>query len=263
MLNNNPIAVFDSGVGGLSVWREIRKMLPAEPLIYFGDGLNCPYGQRPTNEVKALTISAVEWLVGQGAKVVVVACNTATAAAIDEVRARFAGTPIVGMVPAVKPAAAATHTGTVAILATARALEGGKLDQYIHDFAEGVEVITAVGEGFVELVELGRENTAEAVEVVQRVIEPLIARGADRIVLGCTHYPFLIKAFEQVIGARAVEIVDPAPAIARRVAQLLKGNGLAASSYSASVNPAVTPELRFHTLAGEDYLAALRRRAME
>lgn len=254
-MNNHPIGIFDSGVGGLSVWREIRKALPREPLIYFGDGLNCPYGGRTTEEVKTLTFNAVEWLLKEGAKMIVLACNTATAAALESLREKFAGVPIVGMVPAVKPAAAATKTGTVAVLATAGALHGGQLERYIRDFAAGVQVVAAEGTGFVELVEAGLEGSEQAVEAVRTVVEPLIARGADRIVLGCTHYPFLRGALQTVIGGRAVEIVDPAPAIARRAVQLLAEHDLAAP-------PSATPAYRFHTLAGEEYLRKLQERAM-
>ncbi len=245
-MNNNPIGIFDSGVGGLSVWREIRKALPGESLIYFGDGLNCPYGRRQREEIVDFTIGAVEWLVEQGAKLVVVACNTATAAAIDVVRARF-DVPIVGMLPAVKPAAATTRTGVVAVLATDSSLSGEWLRQYIDEFAAGTEVIAAAGEGFVELVEDGLEESPEAIRKVSSVIEPLIERGADRLVLGCTHYPFLAPTIQKVIGSREVGIVDPSPAIARRVVQLLAENDLAAV-------PGHIPEYKFHTLADGEYL---------
>jgi glutamate racemase len=252
-VSNNPIGVFDSGVGGLSVWREIKKALPRESLIYYGDGLNCPYGSLPRERVAELTVEAVGWLARQGAKMAVVACNTATAAALDTLRERFE-MPIVGMVPAVKPAAESTRTGVVAILATERALEGGRLKQYTADFAAGVEVIGAVGEGFVELVEQGLEESEQAVEAVGRVVEPLVAQGVDRLVLGCTHYPFLAGAIRRVVGARAVEIIDPAPAIARRVAQLLSEHGIAAEEGHVA-------QYQFHTLGGEEYLQKIRRRS--
>ncbi len=252
-MNNAPIGIFDSGLGGLSVWREIRAALPGESLVYFGDGKNCPYGQRTEEEVTGFTVAALEFLVRQGAKLVVVACNTATAAAIETVRARY-DIPIVGMVPAVKPAAQSTRSGVVAILATERALEGEKLHRYREEFAAGVEVIPAVGHGFVELVEQGLEDTPEALEAVRSVVEPLIGRGADRLVLGCTHYPFLAHRIREVIGGRAVEIVDSAPAIARRVVQLLEMNGIAAE-------PGYGPSYGFYTLADEGYRGKIIRRS--
>jgi glutamate racemase len=253
-MNNAPIGIFDSGLGGLSVWRAVKEALPAESLIYFGDGLNCPYGGRTREEIIALTTAALEWLVGQGVKMAVVACNTATAAAIDTVRARFADIPIVGMLPAVKPAAAATKTGVMAVLATDSSVHGDVLRRYIDQFARGVEVIPAVGEGFVELVEQGREGSPEALEAVREVVEPLIARGADTLVLGCTHYPFLAETIREVIGGREVEIVDPSEAIARRVVQLLDEHGLAAEKGHKA-------EYTFHTFGGEEYKAKIERLA--
>ncbi len=252
-MNNAPIGIFDSGLGGLSVWREVFAALPGESLIYFGDGKNCPYGSRTDEEVTGFTVAALEFLVRQGAKLVVVACNTATAAAIETVRTRY-DIPIVGMVPAIKPAAQATESGIVAILATERALEGEKLHRYQEEFAAGVEVIPAVGHGFVELVEEGLEDAPEALEAVCSVVEPLIERGADRLVLGCTHYPFLAHRMKEVIGARRVEIVDPAPAIARRVAQLLE-------MYDIAAEPGHEPSYSFYTLADELYREKMIRRS--
>ncbi len=252
-IDNNPIGIFDSGVGGLSVWREVRKALPGESLIYFGDGLNCPYGGRTREEIVDLVTTAVEWLAGQRAKLVVIACNTATAAAIDIVRGRF-DIPIVGMLPAIKPAAASTKTGVVAVLATDSSIHGEGLRRYIDEFAVGVEVITAVGEGFVELVEQGRESSEEAFEVVRKVVEPLIARGADKLVLGCTHYPFIAQTIRRVIGGREVQIVDPSEAIARRVVQLLDEHGLAAELLHKA-------QYTFHTLGDEEYLRLIMKKA--
>lgn len=252
-MNNKPVGIFDSGLGGLSVWREVYALLPGESLIYYGDGKNCPYGSRTEEEVTGFTVDALEYLVRQGAKLVVVACNTATAAAIDYVRAKY-DIPIVGMVPAVKPAAMSTRTGTVAILATERALEGGKLQQYTETYAHGLNVIPVVGRGFVELVENDMEDSPEARRRVCEVVEPLIEKGADRLVLGCTHYPFLAHVIAEVIGGRDVEIVDPAPAIARRVNQLLTEGGMAADAEHR-------PEYRFHTLADGAYLEKMIRKS--
>jgi glutamate racemase len=220
-------------------------------LVYFGDGVNCPYGERTREQIVGFTLEAVGKLVERGAKLVVVACNTATAAAIDAVRERFPDIPIVGTLPAVKPAAAATKTGVVAVLATDRSIASGVLGEYIDKFAQGVEVVTAVGEGFVELVEQGREGSPEALEAVRRVVEPLIAHGADKLVLGCTHYPFLAEAIREVIGGREVEAVDSSEAVARRVAHLLDEHALAAEKGHKA-------EYAFHTLAGEEYLDRIR-----
>lgn len=252
-MNDAPIGIFDSGLGGLSVWREVYRALPEESLIYYGDGKNCPYGSRSEEEVSGFTVDALEYLVRRGSKLVVVACNTATSAAIDLVREKY-DIPIVGMVPAVKPAAQTTHSGVVAILATERSLEGDKLRQYKREYAWGLEVIPVVGHGFVELVENDREDTPEALERVREIVEPLIERGADRLVLGCTHYPFLAHLIREVIGPREVEIIDPAPAIARRVVQLLTENDIAA-------RPGHQPQYHFVTLAGDDYLQKIIRKS--
>lgn len=220
-MDNRPVGVYDSGLGGLTVWREIRRQLPEESLVYLGDGKNCPYGARPADEICRLADEAVGRLVGAGCKMVVVACNTATAAAIDFLRRKYRQMPIVGMEPAVKPACLNTRSGVVGVLATARSLDGDLFRRTAARYGENIRVLTAVGEGFVELVEEDREQSPEAEEAVRRVLEPMIREGADQIVLGCTHYPFLLPVFRQVIGERGVAVVDPSPAVGRRVGQLL------------------------------------------
>ena len=196
-MNNAPIGVYDSGLGGLTVWREIRRMLPGESLTYLGDGKNCPYGSRPREEIRRLADEAVGRLVGAGCKLVVVACNTATAAAIDFLRAKYAGVPIVGMEPAVKPACLATRSRVVGVLATERSLDGELFRHTAAKYGEGIEVLMVPGRGFVELVEGNRESTPEAEACVRAAVEPMLARGADQIVLGCTHYPLLIDKIRQ------------------------------------------------------------------
>ena len=252
--NDAPIGVYDSGLGGLTVWREIRRMLPGESLVYLGDGANCPYGSRPREEVRALADAAVSRLVGMGCKMVVVACNTATAAAIDFLREKYAGLPIVGMEPAVKPACLATRSGVVGVLATERSLDGELFRRTAARYGSGIEVLTVPGTGFVELVEGDREDTPEAEATVRAAVEPMLARGADQIVLGCTHYPFLTPVLERVVAGRGVAIVDPSPAVARRVAQLLDDCGLRAPADHE-------PRFTFRTFAGEEYCERLKAKA--
>ncbi len=253
-MNDAPVAVFDSGFGGLSVWREIRRRLPGESLLYYGDGLHCPYGPKPADEVTGYVEAAARLLVGQrGAKMLVVACNAATAAAITRLRERYA-IPVVGMEPAVKPAALSSKSGVIGILATAGTLQGELFRETSARYAGRVKILQAVGEGFVELVEAGREDSPEAVEAVRRAIGPMLEQGADRIVLGCTHYPFLERAMREVIGGRDVELVDPAPAVARRAEDLLAQGGLLAQ-------PGHTAEYEFYTAADEAYLERIRARA--
>lgn len=251
-----PIGVYDSGLGGLSVWRALRQQLPGESLAYLGDGKHCPYGSRSKEEIARLADQAVAYLVGLGCKLVVVACNTATAAAIEPLRAKYSMLSLVGMEPAVKPACLHTRSGVVGVLATERSLDGELFRRTAARYGEHIEVVTAPGEGFVELVEQSREHTPEAEERVRAVVEPMLARGVDQIVLGCTHYPFLEEVIRRVIGERDVALIDPAPAVARRVEHLLQEQDLLA--------PTDAPvELSFHTFAEQEYRERIARKARE
>lgn len=255
-MNNNPIGVYDSGFGGLSVWRELHRALPRESLIYLGDGKNCPYGSRPAAEIRTLAERAVRELVERGCKMVVVACNTATAAAIEHLRSTFTELPIVGLEPAVKPACAMTRTKVVGVVATERSLQGEKFLSTLARYGEGVEVVKAVGRGFVEAVEQDREDEPATEAMVRGVLEPIIARGADVIVLGCTHYPFLKDAIRRVVGDRAVEVIDSGEAVEKRVESLLDRYDLRAATDNE-------PRLEFVTFADEEYRLRLQRKALK
>ena len=255
MADNRPIGIYDSGLGGLTVWREIRRALPGESLAYLGDGANCPYGSRPREEVQALADAAVARLVELDCKMVVVACNTATAAAIGFLREKYAGMPIVGMEPAVKPACLATRSGVVGVLATERSLDGELFRRTAARYGDGVDLVTAPGRGFVELVENDFEATPEAEATVRAAVAEMLEHGADQIVLGCTHYPFLLPVLERVVAGRGVTVVDPSPAVARRVVQLLDRYGLHA-------DPAHRAEYTFRTFADEAYRLRLERKAL-
>lgn len=242
-------------MGGLTVWREVRRALPAESLVFLGDGKNCPYGSRPREEIRQLADAAVARLVEEeGCKMVVVACNTATAAAIDFLRAKYAPVPLVGMEPAVKPACLATRSGVVGVLATERSLDGDLFRRTAARYGEGIEVVATAGRGFVELVEADREDTPEAEDCVRAAVGEMLQRGADQIVLGCTHYPFLLPTLRRVLADRDVAIVDPSPAVARRTVQLLDANGLRAEAGHR-------PEYRFLTFADEAYRCRLMAKA--
>lgn len=253
-MNNSPIGVYDSGFGGLSVWRELYRRLPNESLIYLGDGKNCPYGGRPREEIIGFAEEAVERLVAMGAKMVVVGCNTATTAAIDHLRAKWSDMPIVGLEPAVKPACLTTHTGRIAVLATAHSLQSEMFLRTAANYAKGVEVLKVEGREFVEIVEAGEEHTERAAMAVRRVVEPLLDKGIDRIVLGCTHYPFLRPHIERVIGDRDIQVIDSGEAVARRVEWLLERYDIAAASDH-------TPTYDYMTYADDAYLARMRHRA--
>ena len=252
-MDNSPIGVFDSGMGGLSVWRELRRALPGESLLYYGDGTNCPYGEKPAKEVVGYIRTGVDKLISEGAKLVVLACNTATVTAIRELREEY-DIPFVGMEPAVKPAAESTRSGVVGVLATHGTRESEWFAGLKGKYSAGTKVITAVGDGFVRIVEGGMEDTEEATEAVRRALAPMIDAGVDRIVLGCTHYPFLAGKMREVIGSRNIEIIDPAPAIVRRVEWLLEEAGLAAPAGNK-------PEYKFFSASGPDYIDRLRLRA--
>lgn len=253
--NNNPIGVFDSGIGGLSVWKELRKALPHESIVYLADGKNCPYGDKPAEEVVEHVLRAIEELKKHDVKLVVVACNTATAVAIDLLRKHY-DIPFVGMEPAVKPAALSSESGVVGILATHSALQGSLFRTTCAKYGDKVKILSVVGEGFVECVERGDEcNEEVALPIVRKAVEPLVNEGADRIVLGCTHYPFLSHHIKSVIGERKVEIVDPAPAVARRTAWLLSEHKIKASEGHKA-------EYRFVTFADDGYLARITDKAM-
>lgn len=219
-----PIGVFDSGVGGLSVWKEVVALLPHEDIIYFADNANCPYGTKSQQDVIELSDSIVKFFISKNVKLVVVACNTATAAAIDYLRKMYE-LPFVGMEPAVKPAAISTKTKCVGILATAGTLGGKLFKATTERYAADVRVVKQVGTGLVELVESGNQYSSKAEELLIKYVRPMVQKGADHIVLGCTHYPFFRPLVDRIAG-EGVTIVDPAPAIARRVKDILEGENL-------------------------------------
>ena len=255
-MNNSPIGVYDSGFGGLSVWRELRRALPDESLIYLGDGKNCPYGSLPAERIRTLAEAAVKDLVGRGCKMVVVACNTATAAAISHLRATFPAIPIVGLEPAVKPACKMTRSHVVGVIATERSLQGEKFLSTLERYGQGVEVIKAVGRGWVETVEQNEEQTTQCRERVRAVVEPIIERGADVIVLGCTHYPFLKDVICEVVGEREVEVIDSGAAVEKRVESLL-------DEYDLRAEVGNEARLEFVSYADEEYCERLRQKAYD
>lgn len=213
------IGLFDSGVGGLSVWREVVDLLPRESTVYIADNAHCPYGRRSADELVALSQRLVEALLAEGCELVVVACNTATAAAIDTLRARYA-VPFVGMEPAVKPAALHSRTGVIGVLATEGTFNGRLFRETSARFAQGVRQVVRVGEGLVELVESGQADSPAARRAVEAHVRPMVAEGIDHLVLGCTHFPFLGTLIREVAGP-GVTVLDPAPAVARQVARVL------------------------------------------
>jgi len=223
---NAPIGVFDSGVGGLSVLRDIRRELPAEDLIYVADSAHAPYGDKPAELVQARALALVEFLLGRHAKAVVVASNTATGMAVEALRARFE-VPIIAIEPAVKPAVAQTRSGVVGVIATTQTLSGPKYARLVQAHAGGVRVVAQPCPGLVDRVEAGDLSSAETRALVQRYVRPLVEQGVDTLVLGCTHYPFLSEAIQDAAGP-GVAVIDSAVPVAREVRRRLEAAKLLA-----------------------------------
>lgn len=247
------IGVFDSGEGGLSVLKEITRLLPEAEYIYYSDNAHCPYGEKSPEYIQDRARAITERLLKEGADVIVVACNTATAAAISVLRSEYSDAAsqevrdrvqkltggrhdhicFIGMEPAVKPAALGTRTGVVGVLATAGTLKGSKYLKTKESVDDQVNVFEHVGRGFVELVEEGRLSGSEAEDVVKASLGPLLSAGADIIVLGCTHYPFLLPVLQKVAGPD-IRFIDPAPAVARQLVHVLERDGMLSAGEASS-----------------------------
>jgi glutamate racemase len=212
------IGIFDSGIGGLSVFRELTRLLPAERYVYFSDSRNCPYGPKEAPFIKERSSQITDFLIEKGAELIVVACNTATAAAIKHLRENYR-LPFVGMEPAIKPAILRSESGVVGVLATAGTLKGALYLNTLATFKGNVKVIERIGEGLVEAVERADFDSPEVEALLRGYIEPMLEEGADHIVLGCTHYPFLQDTIKKIVDGRA-KIVNPAPAVARQADRL-------------------------------------------
>ena len=221
---SSSIGLFDSGVGGLSVAREIMRQLPAHSLIYLADQGHAPYGQRPLAEIRDFAGGITRFLLAQGSQVIIVACNTASAAALHWLRREFPDVPFVGMEPAVKPAVERSRTHHVGVIATAATFQGELFASLMDRFAADVVVHTQVCPELVPLVEAGELNSGRAREVLRTYLEPLLAARIDELVLGCTHYPFLRPLIQEMAGPD-VEIIDPAPAVARQTGKVLANAG--------------------------------------
>ncbi len=220
MTDNRPIGIFDSGVGGLSVFKELISILPYESFLYYADSVHAPYGNKNPKTIKKLSQAVVEFLVQKDCKLIVVACNTATAHAIQHLRLHY-DIPFVGMEPAVKPAAMLTQTGHIGVLATEGTLRGNHFKNTVKTYANGVKVYTQIGDGLVELVEKGKADSDEAEALLKTYLLPMLNNGIDKLVLGCTHYPFLETRIRKITGS-VVDIVNPAPAVARHTKSLLQ-----------------------------------------
>jgi glutamate racemase len=244
------IGLFDSGMGGLSVLRAVRQLLPQADLIYFGDNGQVPYGPRPLAQVRQFSEAITRFLLARQAQVIVVACNAASAAALKYLRQTFPATPFVGMEPAVKPAAEQTQTKVVWVLATPATFQGELFASVVERFAQGVTVLREVCPGLVQRIEAGEVDTPETEAQLRTWVDPMLQQGIDVLVLGCTHYPFIIPVLEKICGPQ-VRVIDPAPAVARQVGRVLEANGLTATAdgrgslvYYTSGDPATFARVR-------------------
>jgi glutamate racemase len=244
------IGIFDSGIGGMSVLKEIHKLLPGQSYSYYADNAYCPYGEKSPEFIIQRAKEITQTLLNDGSEIIVIACNTATAAAVATLRKDFPDIRFIGMEPAVKPAAEKTSTGIIGILATAGTLKGEKYHNIKDRYAHDVQVVEHVGEGFVELVEANISSTAipqaETEEIVRRSISPLISAGADHIVLGCTHYPFLESTIKKVASElspeRDITIVNPAPAVAKHLVEVMQKEGIKPLDSRAHILRSSDPE---------------------
>ncbi len=221
-----PIGVFDSGVGGLSVWREIVRALPQEDTIYFADQAHVPYGPRGETEIRAYCDGIARFLLDRGCKALVVACNTASAAALKHLRESFPQVPVIGMEPAVKPAAALTKSGVVGIMATPATFQGRLFQATAGRHAAGISLVNQVCVGLAEQIEAGELDGPVTEAMLRGYLAPILAAGADTIVLACTHYSFVIDVIRRLVGPD-VAVIEPAAAIARHLGTVLQQHGLA------------------------------------
>jgi len=220
-MDNRPIGLFDSGVGGLSIWRAIRKLLPQESMLFLADSGHVPYGEKTAPEIRDLATRITRFLLEREAKMVVVACNTATVHAIGHLRETFPGVPFVGVVPVVKTLARRTRNGTIAVLSTPATSSSPYLAGLIEEFASDKRVINVGCDGLEDMVEKGALRGRATLALLERHLEPVVKSGADVVGLGCTHYPFLRRRIKSILGPR-VQVFDPSRPVARRVRQLLR-----------------------------------------
>ena len=247
MISNNPIGLFDSGIGGTSIWKEIHELLPNEDTIYLADSKNAPYGQKSKEEIIELSSKNTEFLLNQNCKIIVVACNTATTNAIKELRAKY-DIPFIGIEPAIKPAALNSQKHVIGILATQGTLNSDLFHQTAEKFQD-TKIIEQIGHGLVPLIESGAINSIEMTKLLQLYLNPMIAANIDYLVLGCSHYPYLIPQIKKILP-KDIKIIDSGEAVARQTKNLVvENNGLNTENHKVKTvfytnsNPQVLKEI--------------------
>ena len=254
MDKNSPIGVFDSGVGGSSIWREIHRLLPKENIIYLADSKNAPYGNRSSAEITALSIKNTQKLIDFQCKVIVVACNTATTNAINIIREKYS-VPIIGIEPAIKPAALKTKSKSIGILATKGTLSSALFSQTNKEFTRDIQVVEIIGEGLVPLIEAGNIDGPEIFELLKKHTKPLIEANVDCVVLGCSHYPYIVPTLKKILP-RHVEIIDSGEAVAKQTKSVLENLKMLREENTK-------PKLQFFTNGTVDTLKLLLRDSSE
>ena len=229
-MNNSPIGIFDSGVGGLTVWKTLLLAFPQESFIYFADSKNCPYGNKSDGEIVELSIKIIDFLIERDCKLIIIACNTATSAAVKILREKYT-IPIVGIEPAVKPASLLSKTGNVGVLATKGTVNGGHFKATSEKFAKGTNLITQVGIGLVKQVEEDQIDSEETKTLLKRYIQPMIDHNVDYIVLGCTHYPLLSEQINKITNGE-IYLLEPSKAIAKQTLKQLKQHNIQGENLS-------------------------------
>lgn len=234
MKNQQAIGLFDSGIGGTSIWKEVVKLLPNENTIYLADSKNAPYGQKPSDQIIELSIKNTELLISKGCKLIIVACNTATTNAIDYLRSNY-NIPFIGIEPAIKPAALYSKTDAIGILATKGTLTSKLFEKTTKEYTRNITTIEQGGEGLVELIETGKLNSLETQKLLQTYLSPMLQFNIDHLVLGCTHYPYLIPQIKNIVGP-AVKIIDSGEAVAKQTKVILSKNNLLATEANNNTN---------------------------
>ncbi|MDT0643339.1 glutamate racemase [Zunongwangia sp. F363] len=244
----HPIGIFDSGVGGTSIWKEVNQLLPHEKTIYLADSTNAPYGEKPVEEIRQLSFKNTEYLLSLGCKIIIVACNTATTNAIRELRASYS-LPFIGIEPAIKPAALNSKSKAIGILATKGTLSSALFSQTSGLYANDIDVIEVEGNGLVELIEGGKKDSVETEKLLQRLLQPMLLKKIDHLVLGCSHYPYLIPVLKKILPAD-VHIIDSGEAVARQTKAVLEKNNLLNTTtdfpepqFFSNKNPAILEDI--------------------
>jgi glutamate racemase len=233
-MNNAPIGIFDSGIGGVTIFKSIKKLLPKENFLYFSDNLNSPYGNKSKKEIQILSLKNSEWLLNKGCKIIVVACNTATTNCISMLRESFK-TPFIGVEPAIKPAATNTRTGNIGVLATKGTLNSNLFEITSNDYCSKINIIEKNGDGLVDMIENGILNGTEIEKLLLKFLSPMIKSNIDHLVLGCTHYPLINDSIEKILPNN-VKILESGEAVAKQTKKIIIDNNLAGNNKNPTYN---------------------------